>query len=113
MKLLESNARARFFAAVLAFVCLLSATASMRGQDQQPSLPARGGYVNDFAGVIDAATKDRLEAILANLKERTDIEFVVAAVKTIGSVDVYEYSLRLARAWDIGTLAKPRKSPVL
>jgi tetratricopeptide (TPR) repeat protein len=113
MKLLESNNRARFFAATLALCCLLSLTVSMRGQDQQTQLPARGGYVNDYAGIIDAATKDRMEAILTNLKQRTDIEFVVAAVKTIGNEDVYEYSLRLARAWDVGTRANPKKSVLL
>jgi uncharacterized membrane protein YgcG len=91
MNLLRSNARARFFAAVLAASLLLPLAARLPGQEQQSKLPERTGYVNDFGGIIDSATKDRLEAILTNLKQRTDIEFVVATVKTVGTEDVYEY----------------------
>jgi len=113
MQFLMSNARARFVAAVVAAFCLLSFAASMRGQEQQTQLPARNGYVTDSAGVFDAAMKERLEAILKNFKERTDIEFVIATVKTIGSEDVYEYSLRLAKAWDVGVRSSPHKSMLL
>src|SRR2546428_257947 len=113
MQVFTSNARARFLSVALAVCGLISLTASMRGQNQQSQLPARSGQVNDFAGVIDSGMKDRLEAILANLKQRTDIEFVIATVKTIGSEDVYEYSLRLARAWDVGVRTSPRKTLLL
>ncbi len=113
MPLLTSNARARFVAALVAIFCLLSLAANMRGQEQQTQLPARNGYVNDSAGVFDPAIKERLEAILKNFKERSDIEFVIATVKTIGSEDVYEYSLRLAKAWDVGVRNSPHKSMLL
>jgi uncharacterized membrane protein YgcG/tetratricopeptide (TPR) repeat protein len=113
MNLLKSNARARFFAAVLAASLLFSLAARLPGQEQQSKLPERTGYVNDFAGIIDAATKDRLEAILAHFKQRAGIEFVVATVKTIGAEDVYEYSLRVARAWDVGVRSSPRKTLLL
>ena len=113
MPLFMPNARARFFAAALAVFCLFSLAASMRGQEQQTQLPAKNGYVTDSAGVFDAAMKERLEAILKNFKERTDIEFVIATVKTIGSEDVYEYSLRLAKAWDVGVRNSPHKSMLL
>jgi len=113
MKLFKSNPRARFLAAVAVVTCLLSLIGNSRGQAQQEQLPARTGQINDFAGIIDSAMKDRLEAILANLKQRTDIEFVIATVKTIGSEDVYEYSLRLAKAWDVGLRGSSRKSLLL
>ena len=110
MDLLTSNARARFFAAVLTVAALLSLAV---GQEPQAKLTERTGYVNDFAGIIDAATKERLETILANLKQRTDLEFVVTTVKTIGTEDVYQYSLRVARAWDVGVRTSPRKGLLL
>jgi tetratricopeptide (TPR) repeat protein len=113
MNLLRSNARARFFAAVLAASLLLPLAARLPGQEQQSKLPERTGYVNDFGGIIDSATKDRLEAILTNLKQRTDIEFVVATVKTVGTEDVYEYSLRVARTWDVGVRSSPRRTFLL
>jgi tetratricopeptide (TPR) repeat protein len=113
MNLLRSNARARFFAAVLAASLLLPLAARLPGQEQRSKLPERTGYVNDFGGIIDSATKDRLEAILTNLKQRTDIEFVVATLKTTGDENIYEYSVRVANAWDVGASPSPRKGLLL
>lgn len=72
-------------------------------QTQSP-LPAPTGYVNDYAGVIDQPTKERLEAKLKKLKDSTvpSIEFAVATVKTIDGADIFDYSLRVYRGWGIG-----------
>ncbi|HYE66726.1 MAG TPA: TPM domain-containing protein, partial [Pyrinomonadaceae bacterium] len=61
------------------------------------------GFVNDYAGVIDPATKQRLETILTNLRERTRIEMAVVTVKTTGDQDIFDYSLAVARGWGIGS----------
>jgi uncharacterized protein len=69
-------------------------------------LPAPEGYykyVNDNANVIDPATKERLAALLNNLKDRADIEFAIVTVPTTGDTDIFEYSLSLARGWGIGS----------
>jgi len=76
----------------------------------QEKLPAASGHVNDFAAVLDTASKDRLEQILVNLKQRTGIDFVIATVKSTGSEDIYDYSLRIANDWNIGASTSPRKS---
>ncbi|HEX8285073.1 MAG TPA: TPM domain-containing protein [Pyrinomonadaceae bacterium] len=60
-------------------------------------------YVTDTAGVLDAATKERLATVLNRLKERADIEFAVVTVPTTGETDVFEYSLSLARGWGVGS----------
>ena len=79
----------------------------------QSPLPAPTGYVNDYAGVIDAPTKERLEAKLKKLKDSTKppIEFAVAVVKTINGADIFEYSLNVYRGWGIG--AKEGDNPGL
>ena len=79
----------------------------------QLPLPAPTGYVNDYAGVIDAQTKERLEAKLKKLKDSTNppIEFVVAVVKTINGADISDYSLNVYRGWGIGS--KGEDSPGL
>jgi tetratricopeptide (TPR) repeat protein len=110
MDLLTSNARARFFAAVLTVAALLSLAVA---REPQAKVPERTGYVNDFAGSIDSAAKERLENILANLKQRADIEFVVATVNTMGTEDIYRYSSRVALAWDVGVRTSPRKGLLL
>lgn len=79
----------------------------------QEKLPAPTGHINDFAAVLDPAGKQRLETVLASLKERTNLDFVIAIVKTAGSADLYDASLRLASEWNIGTRTSPRKSLLL
>lgn len=72
--------------------------------DESP-LPAPTGFVNDFAGVIDADTKQRIEAQIKAFKERTNpqVEIGVAIVKTTGERPIFEYSLAVARGWKIGS----------
>ena len=97
-------------AALVALLSLCACAASARAQDARAytnaPLPAPTGYykyVTDNASVIDAATKDRLAAILNNLKDRADIEFAVVTVPTTGNTDAFEYSLELARGWGVGS----------
>lgn len=94
--------------AVCAFVCLLVCALEARAQTSSPQcpLPEPTGYykfVTDEAGVIDQNTRERLAAILNNLKERADVEFAVVTVRTTGDLSIFDYSLRLARCWGIGS----------
>lgn len=82
---------------------LFSSAVSAQGQTAQSPLPPPTGYVNDYANVIDAETKSRLETVLDNLKKRADIEFAVVTVKTTGDTDIFPYSLAVARGWGIGS----------
>ncbi|MGQ0761980.1 MAG: TPM domain-containing protein [Acidobacteriota bacterium] len=95
------------FSAVLAAVCVAQVFASASAQDK---LPAPSGNVNDFAEVVDSATKQRLDTVLKSLKTRTDVDLVIAVVKTAGSADMYDYSLRIANEWQVGTRTSPRKT---
>ncbi|HST52221.1 MAG TPA: TPM domain-containing protein [Pyrinomonadaceae bacterium] len=94
-------------AACVATLCLLAFAQVASAQDARAytksPLPPPTGYVNDYANVIDAASKQRLTAILNNLKDRADIEFAVVTVPTTGDTPIFEYSLAVARGWGIGS----------
>ena len=51
------------------------------------------------------APKERLEAVLEKLKDKTHLDFVVATIKTAGSEDLYDYSLAVANNWKVGAPA--------
>jgi len=76
-------------------------------------LPSANGHVNDFAGVLDAQTKSRLESLLQNLKEKTKIDFYVATVDTTGDRDIFDYSHQLSTEWNIGARNSGNKSLLL
>jgi tetratricopeptide (TPR) repeat protein len=112
MKLPLINQRAIVLLLILSTAALFWLRADT-GVSAQGKLPKPNGHVNDFGDVLDAATRARLEKILENLKERTGIDFVIATVKSSGSEDLYDYSLKVANEWNHGAPAGPSKSVLL
>lgn len=97
-------------AACLALAWLLACPGGAAAQDtraytQAPLAQPEGfyKYVTDEAGVLDAATRERLATVLNRLEERADIQFAVVTVPTTGGADIFEYSLSLARGWGVGS----------
>jgi len=92
--------------ALLAFACSIGAlqtTALAQTATSPIPLPVPFTPVVDNANVIDPDTRQKLETIYRNLKERADIEFAVATVDTTGGRDIFEYSLDVYRGWGIGS----------
>ena len=87
---------------LLALLCLLCVASPAHAQATVSPLPPPTGFVNDYANVIDAATKTRLETILTNLRDQHQIEFAVVTVPTTGDQDIFDYTLAVARGWGIG-----------
>src|SRR5437764_11395827 len=85
------------------FALLLLVGGSTIAQTMQSPLPKPTGYVNDYAAVIDRATKDRIEITLGNLDREQQIQFAVVTVNTTGGQDIFDYSLAVARGWGIGS----------
>ena len=118
--MLISDFRAKL-AIRLAGLLIFLATATVFGQDATPwsqdvsPLPAPTGMVNDYAGVIDEATKQQLETRLRAFKEKTNppVELAVAVVRTTGERPIFDYSLAVARGWGIGTKQDDNPSALL
>jgi len=106
-----------FFAAMMLLLAagIGSAQDSTTWSSNTSPLPAPTGFVNDYAGVIDAATKQQLETKLKNLKDTTSpsVEIAVAVVKTTGGREIFDYSLAVARGWKIGSKADDNPSALL
>ncbi len=80
---------------------------------QSNKLPAPSSHLSDFAGVIDADTKTRLESILQGLKEKSKIDLYVAVVESTGAQDIDKFSQQLARDWNIGFKSNRTKTLLL
>ena len=79
----------------------------------QSPLPPPTGYVNDYAGVIDATTKGRMETTLTNLDREQQIQFSVVTIDSLKGRDIFEYSLAVARGWGIGSKDTTKPSLLL
>lgn len=106
----------RFFgplrASFAAVICAVAAAAAVFSQSASP-LPAPTGPVNDYAGVIDQATIDRLNQQLTEYRDKTGVELAVAVVRTTGERDIFDYSLAVARGWGIGSKADDNPGALL
>jgi tetratricopeptide (TPR) repeat protein len=110
MRHAKKNPRALIVSLLLAAFSFAQVLATAASQEK---LPPPTGQINDFAEVLDAKTKQRLEAVLQNLKTRTGIDLTIAAVNTTGNEDLYDYSLRIANEWNVGSRTSPRKTLLL
>jgi tetratricopeptide (TPR) repeat protein len=88
-------------------------TAQAARAQKEKLLPPPEGSVTDFAGALDYNATKRLENLLATLKERAGIELTVLTVKTTGGKDIFDYSLRAAREWNIGAVQSKGNSLLL
>ncbi|MFL6466850.1 MAG: TPM domain-containing protein [Pyrinomonadaceae bacterium] len=103
----------------IAAVAIVFAACGLGIAQEQPwdpnvsPLPSPTGNVNDYAGVIDAGTKQQLEEKLKAFKENTTVEIAVAIVRTTGDREIFDYSLAVARGWKIGSKADDNPSALL
>jgi len=76
------------------------------GSAAEPVYPDYSGFVNDFAGVIDAATRQKLEGLCRTLEQKTSAELAIAVVKTVEPLDPKTYAVALFEKWKIGKKGK-------
>jgi uncharacterized protein len=68
-------------------------------------IPAPRGYVNDFAGVIDAAHAAQIEQLARFVQAQSKGEIVVVTLADIGQKDVGDVALQIGRQWGVGSKA--------
>jgi uncharacterized protein len=76
---------------------------------QRPALPAATGHVNDFAGVVDEATKTKVETMLTNFEKKTGAQIAVVTIQSLEERPIEEYANDLYRAWGIGAKSGAKK----
>lgn len=69
-----------------------------------PAHPSR--YVVDLAGVIDAPTEARLNAMLHDLEANTTAQVVVLTIKSLDGAPIEDFSHQTAVKWGIGQKGK-------
>jgi uncharacterized protein len=65
-------------------------------------------YVNDFAGVLDAATQARLNDLCHQVEQKANAQIAVVTVKSVDGQDVVTYAVALYQKFGIGAKGKDR-----
>jgi uncharacterized protein len=66
------------------------------------AFPKPNGYINDFAGVLDASSRAELNALVRDTEQATTVEIAVATVTSLDGMTIEEYANRLFQEWGIG-----------
>ena len=93
--------------ALLAVLQLTAAAALAQTPEVERLFPAQPvGHVNDFASVIDPASRAEMEDLLTRLRSATGAEVAVVTLPTIGDHDEAEVALAIGRRWGVGARAE-------
>ncbi len=65
-------------------------------------------YVNDLAGVLDAATQAQLNDLCRQVDQKAQAQIAVVTVKSLDGQDVVSYAVALYQKWGIGAKGKDR-----
>lgn len=68
----------------------------------QSPYPQVQGWVNDFAQALDAPTKTKLNALLAQVHQQTTAEIAVVVVETTAPATPKQYVTALYNQWGVG-----------
>ncbi len=66
------------------------------------------GYVNDFAGVLDAPAKEKLSALCAELDQKAGAQIAVVTVSSLQGEPIEQFSIDLATQWGVGPKQQSR-----
>ena len=66
------------------------------------------GYVNDFAGVLDTATQQKLTTLCQELDTKADAQVAVVTIHTLEGDTAQDFANRLFQKWGVGPKGKDR-----
>jgi len=90
------------FLRCMGLVCCLGVAAAAAQTVPVPASLKPTGFVNDFAGVLDANAAAALEQRARLLNQQLKVQVAMVTVASTGDTDIFDYSLQLAQAWGIG-----------
>ena len=86
----------------ISLLIALTATLTAGGGAATPNHPEPRGYVNDFADVIDAQSRDRLNALCTELDQKTHAQVAIVTIESLRGAPLEHYATSLFNKWGIG-----------
>jgi uncharacterized protein len=86
----------------ISLLIALTAILTAGGGAATPNYPEPKGYVNDFADVIDAQSRDRLNALCTELDQKTHAQVAIVTIESLRGAPLEHYATSLFNKWGIG-----------
>jgi uncharacterized protein len=71
------------------------------------------GYVNDFAGVIDSQSREKITSLAEELDQKADAQLAVVTIHALEGDSAADFANRLFEKWGVGPKGKDRGVMVL
>lgn len=92
----------------IAFVAMVAVN-SVYSQEGLP-IPARVGYVSDYAQILDEQAEAELNRLLDQVKQEMGVEIYVLTILTVNTVGINEYGSKVSETWNLGEEDAQRKT---
>jgi uncharacterized protein len=69
-------------------------------------IPQPTGYINDLAQVIDAGSRQRMEALCKELEAKTGTQIAVVTIRSLGGEPIEDFAVKLFEKWGVGEKEK-------
>src|SRR6267154_495147 len=66
------------------------------------------GYVNDFAGVLDASSSEAMRNICQQIDQKAKAQIAIVTIHSLDGSDIESYASNLYKAWGIGPKSSNR-----
>jgi len=99
-----------FTVVILLFLTVISAVPVRAEQWQRLNVQ---GYVNDFAGVLDPATANRLARLCTEVDQKAKAQIAVVTIKSLEGDAVEDFANHLFQKWGVGYKGTDRGVMVL
>jgi uncharacterized protein len=73
----------------------------------QLQVPAPTGFVNDFAGVLDAESRREMLAVIDQVKQKSGGEIVVVTLRDLDGRPSIDVARDIGRQWKVGAMGGP------
>jgi uncharacterized protein len=73
----------------------------------QLQFPSPVGYVNDFAGIVDDATKQAMLGVIDEVRQKSGGEIVVVTLSDLGGRASIDVARDIGRQWKVGAIGGP------
>lgn len=97
---------------VLAVAVVLAVSCAYARAEKVEDLKPQG-YVNDFAGVLDAATRDRLTALCTEVDQKAGAQIALVTIHSLDGGSKEDFGNRLFGLWGVGHKSDDRGVLVL
>ena len=114
MRFSSSHLVIRFRCSPLAvFILILTAISAEPARGEQWKNLNPQGYVNDFAGVLSAATVEKLTQVSTEVEQKAKAQIAVVTIKTLEGDAVEDFANHLFQKWGVGYKGTDRGVMVL